>query len=49
MIFLENGKYRTVKDTAFAVGYTKSNYFSIQFEKQFGKKPLVILRESGWR
>lgn len=49
MDFLRNGKYRTVKETAHAVGYIKSNYFSIQFEKQYGKKPLEILRESGWR
>ncbi|MFK8005367.1 MAG: helix-turn-helix domain-containing protein [Saprospiraceae bacterium] len=49
MKFLKNGKYRTVKETAKAVGYTKSNYFSTQFKNQFGKKPLVILRELGWR
>lgn len=47
--FLENGKYRTVKETAQAVGYMKSNYFSVQFKKQFGKKPLEILIELGWR
>lgn len=49
MDFLKSGKFRTVKETAQAVGYIKSNYFSIQFEKQFGKKPLEILRELGWR
>ena len=49
MKILNEGKYRTVKETAHAVGYKKSNYFSLQFEKEFGKKPLTILRELGWR
>lgn len=49
MQLLEKGKYRTVKETAHAVGYKKSNYFSLQFEKEFGKKPLTVLRELGWR
>ncbi|MFK7773524.1 MAG: helix-turn-helix domain-containing protein [Saprospiraceae bacterium] len=49
MKFLKNGKYRTVKETAHAVGYTKSNYFSTQFEYEFGKKPFEILKELGWR
>lgn len=49
MIYLKTGKYKTVKETAYAIGYTKSNYFSKQFENEFGEKPLIILRKSGWR
>ncbi len=49
MKFLKNGKYRTVKEAAQAVGYKKSDHFSNQFENQFGKKPYDILRELGWR
>lgn len=47
--FLENGKYRTVSETAYAVGFSKIGYFTCLFEKEFGKKPLDILQENGWR
>ena len=47
--YLENGTYKTVKDAAEAIGYTNTSYFINQFEKQYGKKPLSVLRESGWR
>lgn len=47
--YLENGEYRTVYETAFAVGYQNVGYFIAQFETQFGKKPLQILKEKGWR
>lgn len=46
---IEAGKYTTVKDISFAVGYKHVGYFIIQFEKEFGKKPLDMLREHGWR
>ena len=49
MRHLKNGRYRTVKETAFAVGFKNVSYFIQKFEKHFGKKPLQILRESGWR
>ncbi|MFT4666085.1 MAG: AraC-like DNA-binding protein [Polaribacter sp.] len=49
MLFLNGGKYRTVKETCYAVGYTNASYFVSQFEKEFGKKPLQVLREKGWR
>lgn len=48
-LFLETGKYRTVKETAEAVGYSKVSYFIKQFELEFGKKPLQILKDNGWR
>jgi len=47
--YLKNGKYRTVKETAYAVGFRSSSYFIRQFEKEFGIKPLQVLKEAGWR
>lgn len=47
--YLEQGAYRTVKETAEAVGYTSVSYFISQFEKEFGKRPMEVLREWGWR
>jgi AraC-like DNA-binding protein len=47
--YLENGFFLTVKETAYAVGYINISYFIQQFEKEFGRKPLSILREAGWR
>ena len=49
MQFLENGKFRTVKETGYAVGYSNVSYFITQFEKEFGKKPFQVLKENGWR
>ena len=49
MKFLRNGKYRTVKETSYAVGFRNPSYFIRQFEKEFGKRPLRILQEAGWR
>jgi len=46
---LTNGKYRTVNQTAYAVGYANVSYFIKQFEIEFGIKPLQVLRENGWR
>lgn len=48
-IFLEKGKYTSVNETAYAIGYSNVGYFILQFEKKFGKKPLEVLREYGWR
>jgi AraC-like DNA-binding protein len=47
--YLLSGKFRTVKETAAAVGFSTSSYFICQFEKEFGQKPLEVLRKSGWR
>lgn len=49
MKYLRNGKYRTVKETTYAVGFRNPSYFIRQFERTFGKKPLQILQEAGWR
>jgi len=49
MKYLKNGKYRTVKETSYAVGFRNPSYFIKQFEKEFGKKPLFVLKEAGWR
>ncbi len=47
--YLRNGKFRTVKETCFAVGFRHTSYFISQFEKKFGLRPLQVLQESGWR
>ncbi|MEM9888662.1 MAG: helix-turn-helix domain-containing protein [Bacteroidota bacterium] len=49
MNYLRYGKYKTVGETARAIGYVNTSYFIQQFEKQFGKRPFTILKESGWR
>ena len=46
---LEAGTHTTVKEVATMVGYANIGYFINQFEKAFGKRPLEVLRESGWR
>ncbi len=47
--YLEKGTYKTVKETSEAIGYTNTSYFISQFEQEFGKRPLEVLREAGWR
>lgn len=47
--YLMKGKYKTVNETADAVGYSNVSYFIKQFEIEFGVKPLHILQENGWR
>ena len=49
MQYLQNGTYRTVKETADAIGYINTSYFIRQFEGEFGQKPLSVLKEAGWR
>ena len=49
MDYLKNGRYKTVKETSFAVGFRNPSYFIKQFEKEFGLKPLQVLQEAGWR
>ncbi len=46
---LKKGQFLTVKETAHSVGFEKSSYFTQHFENIYGKKPLEILRENGWR
>lgn len=47
--YLEDGACRTVKETAAAVGYVSVSYFISRFEQEFGRRPLEVLREEGWR
>lgn len=47
--YLKNGKYRTVNETAQAIGYSNVSYFISQFEKRYKCKPLKILQKYGWR
>lgn len=49
MRYLKNGRFKTVKETATAIGYSNTSYFITQFEKTYGQKPFQVLRESGWR
>lgn len=49
MNYLEKGEYQTVNEVAYAVGYINVGYFITQFEQLFGKRPLQVLRENGWR
>lgn len=49
MKFLRTGRYRTVKETSYAVGYSNVSYFITQFELEYGVKPLQVLQEEGWR
>ncbi|MFK7933638.1 MAG: helix-turn-helix domain-containing protein [Saprospiraceae bacterium] len=41
---LEVGVYGTVAEVALAVGYRHVNYFSKQYENQFGRRPSDYLR-----
>lgn len=47
--YLKNGRYRTVKETANAVGYSNVSYFISIFESVFGVRPFQILQDEGWR
>lgn len=49
MEYLTKGRYRTVKETCYAVGFRNTSYFIRQFEKTYTKRPLRVLQESGWR
>jgi len=42
---LEIGAYSTVKETALAVGFRKSSYFSKQFYEEFQIMPYDLLNE----
>jgi len=37
--YLLHGKYTTVKETSYAVGFRSTKYFSLQFHERFGRTP----------
>lgn len=39
MMYLQQNKYRTVSEVAYAVGFIDTKYFSKLFKKEFGKSP----------
>ena len=41
---IASGRYGTVQEVAYAVGYKRADYFSNLFEGQFGLKPIQLLR-----
>jgi AraC-like DNA-binding protein len=41
---LEEGRFSTVAQVAYAIGFNRSDYFSTVFTKTFGKKPVEFLR-----
>lgn len=41
---LESGRCQTVQETAYAVGFNRSDYFSSLFKNRFGVKPITYLR-----
>ncbi|WP_026211199.1 helix-turn-helix domain-containing protein [Lewinella cohaerens] len=43
-VLLENGQCQTVQETAYAVGFNRSDYFSGLFKNRFGKKPIAYLK-----
>jgi len=49
MQHLKNGDFKTVNETATAIGYSNVGYFISQFEKKYNKTPLKVLQENGWR
>lgn len=49
MELMKKGEFSTVKESGIAIGYSNTSYFIHQFEKEFGMKPLQVLKEFGWR
>ena len=49
MSLMRNGNCRSVKAAARSVGFINVGYFIRLFKKRYGKSPLQILREEGWR
>jgi AraC-like DNA-binding protein len=41
---LHNGKFGTIKETGFAVGFRDTQYFSSLFQERFGVPPSAYLR-----
>ena len=46
---LEEGRFRTVNEAANAIGFQNVSYFIRIFEEKYGRKPLKVLRDAGWR
>ncbi|MEM6318199.1 MAG: helix-turn-helix domain-containing protein [Bacteroidota bacterium] len=46
---IESGQFQTVQQIGIAVGYQNIHYFSKEFEKEFGEKPLQVLIRLGYR
>lgn len=49
MIALKSGIHSTVKEAAFAIGYSKAVSYTTQFFKEYGKTSLQVLQQYGWR
>lgn len=43
------GNCQTVNEAADLIGYRNVSYFIAQFEQKYGKRPLEVLKEAGWR
>lgn len=42
--YLQNGTYSSVRETAMAVGFETTDYFTFLFKKQFGQLPSKVLK-----
>jgi AraC-like DNA-binding protein len=49
MKYIVNGHCYSVKELAYKIGYQNVGYFIRQFYKKYGKTPLGIMQEQGWR
>ena len=49
MEMMESGKYQTVQEISLTLGFKNPYYFTVAFEKEFGERPLKILRRLGFR
>ena len=47
--YLQEGKYQTVRQTAFAVGFINTSYFNRQFAAKYKVSALQVLKDNGWR
>ncbi|QQS29309.1 MAG: response regulator [Sphingobacteriales bacterium] len=45
-VFLDQGKFSTIKEVGYAVGYSDIKYFSAQFKERFGIYPSASLHSS---
>lgn len=43
--YISVGKYKRVKDLAFQCGFLKTSHFSKEFEKFYGEKPSLLIRD----
>lgn len=47
--YLQKGKFHTVTQVAFAVGFVNVGYFNRIFISKFNTTPLQLLKDNGWR